>query len=154
MLNQADLPEVGQHRHLTGSFHEINLMVARLFNRRVRHMGLTRTQWQLIYQLNHNDGLTQTQLADRLVMAKQPLGKVVDKLERDGWVERRNDVQDRRVNRVYVTKNVAPLIEPLGAITEEIGAIATQGLSDAEHRTLLKLLARVHDNLTNVEEIV
>ena len=115
-------------------------------------MGLTRTQWQLIYQLNHNDGLTQTQLADRLVMAKQPLGKVIDKLERDGWVERRNDARDRRVNRVFVTKNVAPLVEPLGAITEEISAIATQGLSNAEHRTLLELLARVHDNLNNVAE--
>ena len=156
MLKQANRRNVGQEgqgKHLTGFFHEISLMVARLFNRRVRHIGLTRSQWQILYLLNRTDGLTQTQLADRLVTAKAPLGKSIDRLEQDGWVQRQSDAQDRRVKRVFVTDRVAPLIEPLAIITEEISAIATRGFSDAEQRTLFELLARVHDNLANVPEL-
>ncbi len=149
MSKQPKLADVERAKHLTGSFHEISLMVARLFNRRVRHIGLTRSQWQTLYQLNRTDGLTQTQLAERLVMAKPPLGRVIDRLEQHGWVERRNDARDRRVNRVFVTEKVAPLIEPLAKITDEISAFATRGLNDVERRTLFELLDRVHDNLGN-----
>ncbi len=124
-------------------------MMARLFNRRVRDVGLTRSQWQALYLLNRDDGLTQTELADRLVMAKPPLGKVIDRLEEDGWVERRDDAQDRRVKRVFITRKVEPLIAPLAKIIDEIGAIATRGMSDAERHRLSDLLRRAHHNLSS-----
>ena len=53
-------------------------MVARLFNRQVKDLGLTRTQWQVLYLLYMNGEQTQTSIADSLMMAKPPLGKVVD----------------------------------------------------------------------------
>ena len=135
-------------RPLIRSIHELNLMFARIFNQRVKHLGITRSQWQTLFMLNHGDGLTQTELAERLVMARSPLGKIIDCLEKDGLVERREDNEDRRVKRVFLTARVGPLIDPLGELVEEIGAKATRGMSATDRATLFELLDVAHENLT------
>lgn len=133
--------------HMTAMIHEISLMIARIFNRRVKHVGLTRAQWQVLYLLYEDDGQTQTQIAEQLVMAKPPLGRVIDRLEEDGWVVRRDDANDRRAKRVFLTQKVSPLINPLEVLMDEIGDIACRNLSDAERNTFAELLRVAHRNL-------
>ena len=135
---------------LTRQIHELNLMVARIFNQRVKHLGLTRTQWQTLFMLKREDGQTQTELADRLVMARPPLGKVVDRLEQDGWVERREDRNDRRVKRVFLTPKVGPLIDPLAELVEGICIEATKNMTEGQRKTLHDLLDIAHGNLSEV----
>ena len=122
-------------------------MATRIFNRRVKDVGLTRTQWQVLYLLYQHDGQTQTELADTLTMAKPPLGKVVDRLEEDGWVERRDEPKDRRAKRVFLTEKVTPLIGPLEKIVDEIADITTRGLSNTDREAFLKFLHVAHRNL-------
>ncbi len=134
---------------VTVAFHEMALMVSRLFNGQVREHGLTRSQWQLLYGLYKQDGQTQTDLAESLSMAKPPLGKIVDRLQEDGWVTRTEDPTDRRAKRVFLTDKVYPLIEPLERIVLEIGETATAGFSARDRKALTVLLERVHANLTD-----
>lgn len=136
-----------RERTLTGIISEISLMATRIFNRRVKDVGLTRTQWQVLYLLYQHDGQTQTELADTLTMAKPPLGKVVDRLEEDGWVERRDEPKDRRAKRVFLTEKVTPLIGPLEKIVDEIADITTSGLSNTDREAFLKFLHVAHRNL-------
>ena len=136
-----------RERTLTGIISEISLMATRVFNRRVKDVGLTRTQWQVLYLLYQHDGQTQTELADTLTMAKPPLGKVVDRLEEDGWVERRDEPKDRRAKRVFLTEKVTPLIGPLERIVDEIGDITTSGLSNTDREAFIKFLHAAHRNL-------
>ena len=136
-----------RERTLTGIISEISLMATRIFNRRVKDVGLTRTQWQVLYLLYQHDGQTQTELADTLTMAKPPLGKVVDRLEEDGWVERRDEPKDRRAKRVFLTEKVTPLIGPLERIVDEIGDITTNGLSNTDREAFIKFLHAAHRNL-------
>lgn len=133
---------------VTVAFHEMALMVSRLFNDQVRDLGLTRSQWQLLYSLYRQDGQTQTELAEVLSMAKPPLGKIVDRLQEDGWVTRKEDAQDRRAKRVFLTDRVYPLIQPLERVVLEIGETAMAGLSERDRKALNSLLGRVHTNLT------
>ena len=134
---------------VTVAFHELALMVSRLFNGEVRGIGLTRSQWQLLYGLYKLDGQTQTDLAESLSMSKPPLGKIIDRLEKDGWVARKADPKDRRANRVFLTDKVYPLIKPLERIVLEIGESAMIGFSANDRTTLHLLLERVHKNLTD-----
>ncbi len=136
-----------RERTLTGMINEISLMATRIFNRRVKDVGLTRAQWQVLYLLYQHDGQTQTELADTLTMAKPPLGKVVDRLEDDGWVERRDEPKDRRAKRVFLTEKVTPLIVPLEKIVDEIGDITTRGLSHTDREAFLEFLHIAHQNL-------
>ena len=136
-------------RSFTGIINEISLAMTRIFNRRVKDVGLTRSQWQVLYLLYQHDGQTQTQLAETLTIAKPPLGKVVDRLEEDGWVERRDEPKDRRAKRVFLTEKVTPLIGPLEGIVDEIGDITTSGLSNSERKAFIKFLHIARQNLAN-----
>ena len=138
-----------RERHLNVLIHEISLMASRAFNRRVKAVGLTRSQWHVLYLLHEHDGQTQTEIADHLAMAKPPVGKIVDRLEEDGWIERRDDPQDRRANRVFLTEKVLPLIGPLERMVDEIGDITTRGLSKADREAFTRFLHIAHQNWTD-----
>ena len=74
--------------------------MGRLFNQRARHLGVTRPQWRVITGLYGRSGLSQSELSAIVSIARSPLGKIIDTLEASGWVERRPDADDRRVNRL------------------------------------------------------
>ena len=128
-------------------FHEISLMVARLFNRQVKEMGLTRTQWQVLYLLYMQGEQTQTNIADTLMMAKPPLGKVVERLEDGGWIKRRDDGKDRRAKLVSLTPKIQPMLNSLESLVDDIGGIATRGMTKQEAVQFYKLLKVAHANL-------
>ncbi|MCZ6854583.1 MAG: MarR family transcriptional regulator, partial [Gammaproteobacteria bacterium] len=136
MSDSSVQPDVLAQQRLTGLIHEVSLMLVRLFNRQVRKFGLTRTQWQLLYWLRQADGRTQTELAETLFMAKPPLGRVVDRLEEQGWVVRRDDANDRRVKLVYLTEKINPLIAPLEKIVDDLVNVAVAGLSAPDRQKL------------------
>ncbi len=127
--------------------HELGLAFSRLFNRNVKHLGLTRAQWQVLRALYSAEGRTQTELADELSIATPPMGKILDKLEASGWITRKADLRDRRVNRIYLTDKVNPHIEPLSKHVEQLRKIATQGLTKTEQKLLVSLLLRMQKNL-------
>ncbi len=128
-------------------FHEISLMVARLFNRQVKEMGLTRTQWQVLYLLYMQGEQSQTNIADTLMMAKPPLGKVVERLEDGGWIKRRDDGKDRRAKLVSLTPKIKPMLNHLESLVDDIGGIATRGMSEQEAAQFYELLKLAHANL-------
>jgi len=127
--------------------HEISLMVARLFNRQVKEMGLTRTQWQVLYLLYMNGEQTQTSIAETLMMAKPPLGKVVERLEAAGWVVRRDDTNDRRAKVVRLTDKIDPMLRSLEILVDDIGCTAMRGMSVKEAKQFYRLLKLAHANL-------
>ena len=81
--------------------------VARLlrtaFDRRVRKLGITRAQWLVLTRLHRHPGASQSELADMLEVERASAGRMIDRLEANGWVERRSQNGDRRVKRVYLT---------------------------------------------------
>lgn len=129
--------------------YDIHLLLARGFNRRVRHMGLTRPQWEVVTLLRRLDGATQTELAETLEMGRSPLGKIIDKLEAMELVERRADEDDRRINRVFLTEKMQPLIEPIRDVTTALQELAFEGVSIEEERGLMFGLQKIRDNLHN-----
>lgn len=139
-------------RHVNVLLHEVSLLASKLFNRQIRDVGLTRTQWHVLYLLHENDGLSQTELADHLTMTKPSLGHVVDRLVEGGWVERAEDVTDRRVKRVYLTEKIGPHLKPLEQIVEDLGNATTKGLTQAQKKSFAELLAIAYENLLAVNE--
>jgi len=86
--------------------------VARLtrtaFDRRVALLGLTRYVFR-------NHGLTQSELVDHLEIGKVALGNLIDWLQAKGWVDRRPDPNDRRINWVHLTDKAAPIMDDMRA---------------------------------------
>src|SRR5438046_669126 len=77
---------------------EVNRLMSRDYDRRMRALGLTRAQWWVLAQLHFHDGVTQSVLSADLGFSKAALGGLLDRLEDKGWIERRPHPHDRRAN--------------------------------------------------------
>jgi DNA-binding MarR family transcriptional regulator len=125
--------------------------VARLmrttYDRRVKSLGLTRSQWWVLNHLYRGDGVTQTELADTLEIEKPTLGRLLDRLEAKGWVRREADARDRRAWRVFLTDEVDPAMRTLRAVAAELRRDALAGLSAAERERFVDTLLAIKSNL-------
>ena len=93
------------------------------------------------------DGVNQTELSNYLAIHKAPLACIIDQLEQKGLVQRRLDPQDRRVRRIFAT-DIARAIHPrMELVMDSLNASLTEGLSNADLRTVDKCLEKMRDNL-------
>jgi MarR family transcriptional regulator, transcriptional regulator for hemolysin len=123
------------------------LFAARFNERAVSFLGLTRSQCRIIGCLAGNEGINQAGLAELLEIKPMTLVRQIDRMEEDGWVERRPDPGDRRARQLQLTDKTRPVIARIQELSGEVRREAFAGLSEAEERTLLGLLRRVRGNL-------
>ena len=127
--------------------------VARLFGRRFNQrallfLGLTRAQCKVLGYLARNEGINQAGLADLLEIKPMTLVRQIDRMEEDGWIERRPDPADRRARRLVLTEKARLTLTRILELSNEVRTEAFVGLSEADGRHLIDLLARVHGNLS------
>ena len=134
-------------RQFLTEIHEASLMSSRMFNQAVKDMGLTRTQWMVVYRLYLEGEQSQTEIARSLSLAKPPLGKVIDLLEKDGWLTRKQNPNDRRENLIALTKKVNPLIDPLTQTVTDISRQALEGTTPQEQETFERVLKQIISNM-------
>jgi MarR family transcriptional regulator for hemolysin len=129
--------------------------VARLlrnaYDRRVRSLGLTRSQWWVLNQLFRNPGLNQSELAEILEIERPTLGRLLDRLEAKGWVRREHDAHDRRAWRVHLTDAVEPTLRTLRKVATELMRDALAGLSAAERERFVDTLLAIKANLARMQ---
>ena len=127
--------------------------VARLlrteFDRRVRKLGITRAQWLMLTRLHRKPGASHSELADMLEVEKATAGRMIDRLEANGWVTRRTEVDDRRVKRVYLTAEAERVHRRIWHVAEATVEDALADLSSRESRQLMGLLLRVKRTLVS-----
>ena len=132
--------------------------VARLlritYDRRIKCLGLTRSQWWVLTHLYRNDGTTQSELADLLEIEKATLGRLLDRMEAKGWVRREADANDRRAKRVYLTDEVEPAMLTMRKIAAGVRRDALQGLTDEQQDNFLDALLTIKANLLDNPEPV
>lgn len=129
--------------------HDIGRLMRREFERRVRDMGFTRNQWRVLAHLRRVDGINQSQLADRMDVEPISLVRLLDKLEAGGYVQRRQDPQDRRAYLLYLTERAVPLIDRLEAISVDLRHEMLGDFTQAERDALIDMLMRIKSKLTN-----
>lgn len=141
------MTKVKQEPSVLAQIHEASLLSSRLFNHEVKSLGLTHTQWTVIHQVYINGEKSQSELARSLSLAKPPLGKMIDLLERDGWLVRRQNPEDRRENLVSLTNKVNPLIAPLAETAIEISRKAFRGISIDQQKAFCQILEQITGNI-------
>lgn len=118
-----------------------------IFDAKLKPHDITMSQGWVLVHLWREDGLRQSELADRMDIATVTTSKLIDKLEARGYVERKTDDEDRRSNRVYASKKGIALVKTMTKIVHEVDDIANQGISEKELTTTLKVLDRMRKNL-------
>jgi DNA-binding MarR family transcriptional regulator len=113
----------------------------------LRDIGLHRGQPPLLFALWDEDGQSQAALAERLGIAPATLTRMVQRMERAGFVERRADPADERLSRVHLTEAGRAIRERLEGIRTTMATETFAGFTPDEGVTLAGFLQRIEDNL-------
>jgi len=131
---------------------DVARLLRTVFERRVRSLGLTRAQWVTIARLHRRPGLSQSEVADVLEIEKATAGRLVDRMEAKGWIERRADPLDRRINRLHLTDEAQRMHAVIWPIAQETVDDALSDLSSSERRTFSNLMRTVKSRLLELAD--
>ena len=136
-------------RNFAFILHDVARLLRTTFDRRVKSLGFTRSQWWVLNHLFRSNGVTQSDLAEILEIEKATLGRLLDRLEAKGLVRREDDANDRRAKRVFLTEEVEPTLKAMRATTAEIRREALAEISAEQQERFVDALLAVKSNLTN-----
>ena len=128
---------------------ELARLVRAYADRQAARYGITRAQWAVLAKIERFEGMKQTELAEQMEMQPITLTRLIDRLCDNGWIERRNDDTDRRVNRLYLRKAARPLLAKLSGLRSELTETALEGISPTDAQRLLTQLETVKENVRN-----
>lgn len=113
----------------------------------LNELGLHVGQEMVLFQLWREDGVTQSELIEQLCIEPPTMTKMLQRIEKAGFVQRQQDSQDARVSRVYLTETGRALEQPVTQIWQNLDELSLSGLSVIEQALLIRLMMQLRDNL-------
>ena len=130
--------------------HDVARLMRTVYDRRMAPLGLTRSQWWVLNHLYFHQGISQTELASLLDIEKASLGRLLDRMEAKDWVMRKNDPEDKRTKRVFLTEKVRPTLQIMRDMAALTRDEAVRSLSSAERSHLRDMLRRMRNDLSEM----
>ena len=135
-----------KHEMLLELYDVARLMRTR-FDRWARTYGMTRAQGIILARLARQPGMTQNEMAGLCEVEPITVGRLVDRLEARGLLERRLDPSDRRIRRLHLLPASEPILQAIQRYKEELLRDTTEDLDEATMEivteALLKMKARL-----------
>jgi DNA-binding MarR family transcriptional regulator len=127
----------------------------RLFGRRFDDLAkasleLTRAQCRVLAYLAHYGGINQARLAELLDVAPISAGRLLDRMEEGGWIERRANPDDRRERQVRMTPKAKRSLDEARKVGDKVAAEGLEGFTDKEIQQFMALLQRARANLSRM----
>ena len=111
-------------------------------------VGITFAQWRVLVLLTKtHDGLSQKEIAEGLWLEAPTLIPILDKLQKDGFIERRVDRNDRRNNRIFRAKRTFEIWETTLECASNVLTMALAGLPDDNIQIMKEVLEKMWINL-------
>jgi DNA-binding MarR family transcriptional regulator len=129
---------------------DVNSLYVQRFEQHAATLGLTLPQCRTLIRLAENEGVSQVRLAELTDLEPMALVRILDRMEAEGWLERRSDPRDRRVRCLYLTGKGKPLLEVIRRLMDLTWADAFSGISKDKSEIVTEVLDRVRSNLVAV----
>lgn len=140
MSRPFQLPELEAFLNLVRTSDRLQWQLGELF----KQYGVTMQQYNVLRILRGagEEGLPSLSIAHRMVTRVPDITRLVDRMERNGWVERARSESDRRVVRVLLKPEGRRLADVLEAPTNDCHRGQLGHLSPDELQTLNRLLEK------------
>jgi MarR family transcriptional regulator for hemolysin len=119
----------------------------RALNEELAPHGITLRQSQVLGWLALRRELTQAQLSELMHLEPPTLVRILDRMERDGWIRRHADAGDRRKKLIRPTPQVRPVWEQIRGCILRVRAHAARGIDPRKLRLTREILKAMHANL-------
>ena len=110
--------------------------------------------WQagILFALHHNSGLSQRELAKKMRLTPPTITSGIQKMEKQGLIERRSDEKDQRIMRLYLTEQAESCIEQIQDVVGQMEEMLIQGFTIEEKILLKRFLLQMRENLKQAME--
>lgn len=133
------------------SFGYLANLLARLFiralDRRIEAYGLAHGQFPALLMVWERPGLTQAEIAAAVSVEQPTMANTLNRMERDGLIERRPDPLDRRRSLIYPAPRALAIRDDVLGCALEVNAQATRGMNDADRAEAIRLMRIMAANL-------
>jgi DNA-binding MarR family transcriptional regulator len=123
------------------------LAVFRTIEDQLGDIGITPQQFGLLVIVDSNPGARQTLIAKARGLDKSTLVPMIDRLERDGLLERRPLATDRRIRAIWITERGREVLRRAVPIVQKGDDLIRAHLSDGELSELVRLMEKVREGL-------
>jgi DNA-binding MarR family transcriptional regulator len=134
---------------VVGLLSDLARLVRTEADKRARCQGMTRAQWVILVRLQASPGLSQRELAAILEVEPITVGRLVDRLESRGLVERRPDPDDRRIWRLHLLPGAGPVLDALHGQKEAIADLVSEGLTQTQIVQMCETMLRMKANISS-----
>lgn len=114
--------------------------VSREFHHELKPYGLTVLEWRVLATLEGSDGCSLGEVAEAVLFKQPTVTKLIDRMERDGWVRRLRGTGDRRRVRVVMTDRGHKVVGELLAKAKKHEAACLGSYAEGEIENLKRIL--------------
>ncbi len=120
---------------------------AAFYTQRLKPYNISYGQFPFLMVLYHKDGVNQETIAKKLLFNKATIARAIDKLEREGYVYRRQDERDARANRIFLTEKGREIKPVILGLSNEWNSVLLAEFTDVERLVLKELMRKVVSNV-------
>lgn len=128
--------------------HDAARLVRKRFEIRAAEYGLSSAQWRLLVHVLREGSVSQARLADLLEIEPISVSRLIDRMQKSGWVTRQPDPGDRRVLRIVATESTQAIRHELRAMAADVYEEAMAGLDPAARTALILGLSKINANMS------
>lgn len=121
------------------------------FEERARAISLTLPQCKVLVRLDRNEGISQARLAELADLDPMTIVRILDHMEAEGLLERKQDPSDRRARRLFLTPRAKPLLDEITRLSSLTREELFAGISRQERDEFLSVLGRIYQNSLALE---
>ena len=115
-------------------------------DQRLRPLGLSQGKWRTLIHLSQGGNkLTQKQIAERMGIEGATLAGLLDRLETDGWVERRGSAADRRCKTVHLQRRSKAVLDKIFNTAHDLRTELIEDISQRDLETCIRVLTRIRE---------
>lgn len=116
-------------------------------------MGIHPGQLPVMRTISMNEGITQRELANSIHVKPPTIAVTIKRMEKAGFICRKEDKADRRVCRLYLTEKGKELSQKLKAMMTENEKVLVKGFSEAELVQMKEYFGRIIQNIREGSDV-
>jgi MarR family transcriptional regulator for hemolysin len=150
LLRRREAGDPAEDMHYT--FAQSLIFLARrwrnLMNQELSSVGQSQARWGTLYWIDvFGDSLNQTELADRIGVEQQTLGRVLRDLQAEGLIERVPSKHDQRAKVIRLTRAADPVMRQIAAIQDSVRRKLLRDIDPKDLGTCMSVFAAILANM-------
>ena len=126
--------------------------VTKAYRQKISKYNFTHGQFFMMVAILEEDGLLPSEIADKTSQNRATTTGLLDRLEKDGWIERKADREDRRSLRIFLTQYARDHKESIMTLFEETNQKFLNCFSQDEWAQMQGFLTRL-DQFNDADQV-